>query len=147
MKYIKENLTDTELIIYHVANRPLVSDCIIDSVVDTALESGDVVAAAVECSDAIAYADVDYLTEIVTKRKAHRLQAPYAMTIEQIEWCESEMKKQNITDSQTLFTLYIELGRRVRKVDGEEQNIRLTHQSDLAWYTKIAQFIYGENKK
>lgn len=140
--YIKKNVEGNELIVYHVANRPLVSDNLINSIIKTAKKTGEPVAAAVQCSDALSYHEGDHLVNLIPKEDIYRIQAPYAFTTEQVKWCEEQMELQGIKSSQTLFTLYLELGGKLRMVKGEEQNLRITDKKDLDYYNEIADFFH-----
>lgn len=120
--------------IFHDAVRPMVSQVIIDRVIN-ALEEHDAVGVAVKVTDTIWETDDDTIKSIPNRNMLMRAQTPQAFKMRVIkEAYRIGLQDQNMcsTDDCGMVMRYIP-EEKIYIVEGEEQNIKLTYKEDIPY--------------
>jgi 2-C-methyl-D-erythritol 4-phosphate cytidylyltransferase/2-C-methyl-D-erythritol 2,4-cyclodiphosphate synthase len=116
-----------EFVLIHDAARPLVSPCLIGTVLD-ALEAGaDAVLPAVAVVDSLKRKSGELL-ETVSRDNLYRAQTPQGFRFQDIHDAHAQFANCTVTDDIALAELS---GMKVIAVPGEETNIKLTTTSDF----------------
>lgn len=120
--------------LFHDAVRPMVSQVIIDRVIN-ALEEHDAVGVAVKVTDTIWETDDDTIKSIPNRNMLMRAQTPQAFKMRVIkEAYRIGLQDQNMcsTDDCGMVMRYIP-EEKIYIVEGEEQNIKLTYKEDIPY--------------
>ncbi len=143
ISYINENISDSEddIIVTHDAVRPFVTSRILNENIDAATKYGmcDTV---IPATDTIVKSeDGEYISDIPQRSELYQGQTPQSFNMSMLRDLYnalSDEQKAELTDACKIFTLS---GKKVRLVEGEVHNIKITTVSDY----KIAQSILGGN--
>ncbi|MDF2566967.1 MAG: 2-C-methyl-D-erythritol 4-phosphate cytidylyltransferase [Oscillospiraceae bacterium] len=140
---INTNISDSDddVIITHDAVRPFLTTRIINQNIDGVIKYGmcDTV---ISATDTIVVSeDGEYISEVPPRDKQYQGQTPQSFNINLLKKLYSELtdkQKAELTDACKICTL---AGKKVRLIEGEVYNIKITTVSDY----KIAQSILGGN--
>lgn len=136
---ISSEFKDNDIILFHDAARPFVTDEIISDVVTKVKETG-ACGTYVQSTDTIAIikdSEVEYVPERKTVFFAQTPQGFYYDLIKNAHQYQKKIKKSNITDD---VSLVINYGHKVSAVSGSYNNIKITNKQDL----KFAEFLITE---
>jgi len=127
-------------LIFHDAVRPLVSDRIINDVIN-ALESYNAVTVAIPTTDTIYEVDnsQQYITNIPQRSFLQRAQTPQAFKAKTIlKAYQLALKDSNFifTDDCGVVAKYLP-DEKIYIVRGEERNMKITYKEDMIWIEKI----------
>jgi ribitol-5-phosphate 2-dehydrogenase (NADP+) / D-ribitol-5-phosphate cytidylyltransferase len=132
-------------LIFHDAVRPLVSQRIIDDVID-ALAHHKAVGVGIPSADTIVEVEDDYITHIPTRSRLRRIQTPQAFSRDVIATAyERALSDPNFTttDDCGVVARYMpEVP--VFVAQGEESNMKLTYREDISMMEKFFQLNNGE---
>ena len=118
-----------ERVLIHDGARPLTSHALIDRVID-ALDDADGVVPALPLTDTVKRVDGNAIIETVDRGGLFRAQTPQGFGFQALLSAhESATGNSNFTDDASIAEA---AGLRVAVVAGEEQNIKITHDDDLA---------------
>ena len=123
-----------DFVLIHDAARPLVSAKVIAEVV-AALEAGaDGALPMVAAADTLRRRGPDGSWTLVDRENLYRAQTPQGFSFAKILKAHRDHAKEDVTDDMALAEL---AGLKVRMVEGEEQNIKVTRKEDFALAEKL----------
>lgn len=118
---------NTEIVVIHDAARPLVGPAVIDRTVSAAIDDGAAVAA-MRATDTVKRGDADgRVIETLAREHVYLAQTPQAFRVDVLR--DALAIAADATDEATLAE---RAGHRVRLVEGEARNIKITTPGDLA---------------
>lgn len=128
---LKDECSDTDVVMIHDGNRPLISsDIISDSLAVYRAHGGAV--AAIPCIEAI-YKSNDgkesYLT--LDRNEMFRTQTPHTYSLGKLLWAHKEAGKREIKNTTATCTLMTQLGEPIYFSKGSEKNLKLTTRDDI----------------
>ncbi|MCK0100904.1 bifunctional 2-C-methyl-D-erythritol 4-phosphate cytidylyltransferase/2-C-methyl-D-erythritol 2,4-cyclodiphosphate synthase [Pseudohalocynthiibacter sp. F2068] len=119
-------------VLIHDGARPLVSEGIINRVLD-ALETSDGAAPALAVTDALWRADAERITKTEPRDGLYRAQTPQGFQLSAIRAAHSEHKGGAADDVEVALAYGLD----VALVEGDEENLKLTHSDDFKRAEKI----------
>ena len=127
----KKLFNDTDIVLVHDGNRPLVSADIISNSISICQQKGCAIAA-IPCHDALLYSE-DKLEACkqISRDLVVRTQTPHTFYLKDLYDMHMEAKQKGINNSIASCTLAIELGKKVYFSLGSEKNIKITVLDDL----------------
>ena len=147
---LKAAPTGTEIVLIHDGARPAVSKDLICRVAAAAARSGAAVPV-ISCEDTIKQIRGSFVTGTVERNGLVRAQTPQGFRFKLILECFEKFKKKidKVTDDCSLFEL---AGKKIKFVEGDGDNIKITKKSDLRllrsdWRTGIGYDIHRLVKK
>ena len=128
---IAENGNSDDIVLVHVAIRPLVSQEIITKCIRTTEEFGSAVTC-VPCAEALLETrDQETSGQVLDRDQVKRTQTPQGFSLGTLLKMHEEARRHGITDSVASCTLAVELGMTVHFCPGSEKNIKLTTVDDI----------------
>ncbi|MDO5022156.1 MAG: 2-C-methyl-D-erythritol 4-phosphate cytidylyltransferase [Eubacteriales bacterium] len=126
------------IVLIHDGARPLISKTLIKNIIATAKEFGTAVPA-VKITDTIKRSlDGNYIGATVDRSELYTVQTPQAF---RADWLKEAYF--SFSDSTTDDAALIEkLGKKIKMVQGERENIKLTYKEDIALAEKISGFSF-----
>lgn len=131
LKELEHDCRETDVVLVHDGNRPLVSDDIIADSLSTFKKYGSAVAA-IPCVEAVFKSSDGYSSDVsIPREELFRTQTPHTYTLGKLLWAHSEAKKRNIENTTASCTLMQLLGETTYLSRGSEKNFKLTTLEDL----------------
>jgi 2-C-methyl-D-erythritol 4-phosphate cytidylyltransferase len=126
LQYLKEN--PPHICVIHDAARPLVSGAMIDAAVGAGAEGMTFGLRAVEtiaeCRDGV-------ITRVLPREELYQVQTPQAFLFKTLWDAHCRALEAGITDASDDAGLVLHLGNRVRVLEGDPRNIKITGPDDL----------------
>jgi len=136
---ISQSGSESDLVIVHEANRPLVSAEVITDSIRVCREFGGAVAAC-DVNDAMFSVDGENIAnEYVPRETLVKAQNPHTFTLGKLLWAHGEAKKRGIANSVATSTLMVELGEKLHLSKGAEKNFKITTNEDIEIFKAILQ--------
>ena len=133
----KKMFDDTDIVLVHDGNRPLVSADIISNSISICKQKGCAIAA-IPCNDALLYSeDKIESCKQISRDLVVRTQTPHTFFLKDLYDMHTEAKEKGITNSVASCTLAIELGKKVYFSQGSEINLKITVQDDLKLFKEL----------
>ena len=127
----KKLFNDTDIVLVHDGNRPLVSADIISNSISICQQKGCAIAA-IPCHDALLYSEDKFeACKQISRDLVVRTQTPHTFYLKDLYDMHMEAKQKGINNSIASCTLAIELGKKVYFSLGSEKNIKITVLDDL----------------
>ena len=121
----KRMFDDTDIVLVHDGNRPLVSADIISNSISICKQKGCAIAA-IPCNDALLYSeDKIESCKQISRDLVVRTQTPHTFFLKDLYDMHTEAKENGITNSVASCTLAIELGKKVYFSQGSEINLKI----------------------
>lgn len=128
---LKAECKETDVILVHDGNRPLITNDIIANSLSVFSKFGSAVAA-IPCTEAVfKSADGFSSTISIPREKLFRTQTPHTYTLGKLLWAHEQAKKKNITNTTATCTLMQQLGETIYLSKGSEKNFKLTTLEDI----------------
>lgn len=128
---LKENCKETDVILVHDGNRPLITNDIIANSLSVFSKFGSAVAA-IPCTEAVFKSTDGFSSTIsIPREKLFRTQTPHTYTLGKLLWAHEQAKEKNITNSTATCTLMQKLGETIYLSKGSEKNFKLTTLEDI----------------
>lgn len=128
---LKENCKETDVILVHDGNRPLITNDIIANSLSVFSKFGSAVAA-IPCTEAVFKSTDGFFSTIsIPREKLFRTQTPHTYTLGKLLWAHEQAKEKNITNSTATCTLMQKLGETIYLSKGSEKNFKLTTLEDI----------------
>ncbi len=121
---------DDDILIIHDAVRPFITRRIIDDCITNTAEHGATVVA-VRATDTVAEVDQGFVTAIPERSKLFNFQTPQSFRYKIILDAHERAKKDDFRDTTDDVTLVLRLGLKVKLVEGDYENIKLTTPADI----------------
>jgi len=120
-----------DLVAIHDAARPVVRRDVVERVVAAARTAGGAVAA-IPAVDAAILADGEIIDSYLDRGRLFRIQTPQVFRLGLIHEAHEEARKRGVTDAVDDASLVLDIGKEVRIVPGDPENIKVTHPGDIA---------------
>ena len=124
LRALRDDAPDRVLI--HDAARPYVTAALINACI-AALDNGDAVIPALPVTDTLKRAEGDTITATVPRENLYRAQTPQAFAFDKI-LAAHETAASGMTDDAAIAEA---AGLKVKLIDGDAKNIKLTHEEDF----------------
>lgn len=124
---LKNICSDNDIIVVHVANRPMVSQKVINETIKSCVENASGIAT-INCPEVIVNKKTK---EIINREEVLRLQTPQTFYYGDILNAYELAEEKGITDFSTTGDLFIKLNKPVHFVEGTNTNIKITYPEDL----------------
>ena len=144
---LSEIMDDDDIVVIHDAARPLVSQIIINDMLDTAIEFGNACSSLPMHDTIIVTNDQKSGNSQIERSQIMRVQTPQAYKYGLIKGLYERAEKENKHDFIYANTMAIEYGTRIYFSIGSDCNIKLTTKEDLAYYKTMKQFSEEERSK
>lgn len=134
LKYLeRRNVT---IVVIHDAIRPFVTEQIINNSIESAKKYGaaDVM---VKATDTIVKVKNGFITEIPERKYLYHGQTPQAFKYNLIWEAHKKAKKEGYANASDDAKLILRIGQRVKIIEGNYENIKLTNQSDLLFFKAL----------
>lgn len=136
-----------DIVVIHDAARPLISQSIINDMLDTAIKNGNA-CTAIPIHDTIIVTDDQQSGDTqIDRNKIMRVQTPQAYRYGTIRALYQRADEENRHDFIYANTMAITYGIRIYFSIGSDCNIKLTTKEDLAYYKALKQFDEEELNK
>lgn len=134
---LKKYYADSDIVLIHDGNRPLISQDIISNNLAVQKKYGSAVAA-IPCMEAVFESDDKISSETnILRDKLLRTQTPHAYTLQKLVWVHEERIQRNITHAVATCDLMCFLGEKVYFSQGSEKNIKITTVDDIEIFTAL----------
>mgnify|MGYP005843137013 CR=1 FL=1 len=140
IKHLK--CADDDIVIIQDAVRPFVTKTIIDDCINLTKEHG-ASEVAVKCTDTISEIEDGFVSKIMRREKLYNVQTPQCFKYRIILDAHEQAKKECYRDATDDVSLVLRTGYKVRIVEGEYDNIKITTPLDM----KIAENILTKRIK
>lgn len=129
-----KEINDEDLVLIHDGCRPLVSEEIISNNIK-AMESVDAVVTALKASDTVSYSVGQEVDKVLDRNTIYLHQTPQTFKAKLIKDAFNKIDNKNdFTDEATLLTT---LGYKVKIIEGNKDNIKITTKEDLIFLVKL----------
>ncbi|HVW73357.1 MAG TPA: bifunctional 2-C-methyl-D-erythritol 4-phosphate cytidylyltransferase/2-C-methyl-D-erythritol 2,4-cyclodiphosphate synthase [Rhizomicrobium sp.] len=118
-----------DFVLIHDAARPLISRKVTDDVVKALAAGADGALPMVAANDTLRRRDADGHWTLVSRDNLYRAQTPQGFVYDKILRAHRDHAKEDVTDDVALAEL---AGLKVKMVEGEEKNIKVTRKEDFA---------------
>ena len=133
----KKICEDTDIVLVHDGNRPMVSADIISNSISICQQKGCAIAS-IPCNDALLYSeDKMESCKQISRDLVVRTQTPHTFYLQDLYGMHIEAEKKGIENSVASCTLAIELGKKVYFSEGSEINFKITVQDDLKLFKQM----------
>ena len=128
---LKAECKETDVILVHDGNRPLITNDIIANSLSVFSNFGSAVAD-IPCTEAV-FKSVDGFSSTISipREKLFRTQTPHTYTLGKLLWAHEQAKKKNIINTTATCTLMQQLGETIYLSKGSEKNFKLTTLEDI----------------
>lgn len=140
-------MEDDDIVVIHDAARPLISQIIINDMLDTAIKYGNACTAIPIHDTIIVTEDQQSGDKQIERNKIMRVQTPQAYRYGIINALYRRADEENRHDFIYANTMAITYGLRIYFSTGSDCNIKLTTKEDLAYYKTMKQFSEEELSK
>lgn len=120
---------DTKQVLIHDAARPNTSQDVINRVLSS--EGDDAVIPVISMTDTIKKREGDYVIETINRSSLVRVQTPQLFTTKELKACYQNEQLKEATDEAMLIEA---VGKKVRIVEGDLKNIKVTYPQDLTYF-------------
>lgn len=131
LEELKKHYDDSDIVLIHDGNRPMVSDDIISDCINVTIEKGCAIAA-IPCTEAVLETDdgIESNTSYPRER-LRRTQTPHGFRLGDIYDLHMRALQNGITNSTAACTMKVELGEKIFFSIGSEKNLKLTTVEDI----------------
>ncbi len=144
---LEKTMDEDDIVVIHDAARPLISQVIINDMLDTAIKYGNA-CTAIPIHDTIIVTDDQQSGNTqIERNKIMRVQTPQAYRFGLIKALYQRADEENKHDFIYANTMAITYGVRIYFSTGSDCNIKLTTKEDLAYYKAMKQFSEEERSK
>lgn len=133
IKKLETTCKDNDIIVIHVANRPMINNDIIDNSINSCKVNGSGIAA-ISCPEVVIN---KYTKEIIDRQSILRIQTPQTFFYKDIYQSCEEAAKLGIVDFSTICDLMIMLKREVSFIEGSHLNIKITYPEDIKLFDSL----------
>ena len=128
---LKKHCSETDIVMVHDGNRPMVSQEIITDSLATCREYGGAVAA-IPCIEAIFRSkDGKSSSESIPREELYRTQTPHTYTLAHLLRAHNTAIEQHIESTTATCVLLGKLGEEIHFSKGSDKNLKITVQDDL----------------
>ena len=130
---LKNNISEEDIVIIHVANRPLITDDIINNSIKVCKSLGNAVTS-VQCPEVLITRDTN---RIINRNNILKIQTPQTFKMNDLidVYCNSNITK--IDNVATTCDLMIKLNRKVNFIEGSHLNIKITYPEDIIMFESL----------
>lgn len=136
LKFYEKILKPNDIILLHDAVRPFVDSRIINDCIDCAKEYG-AADTAVKTNDTIVSVDNGFISEMPDRKMLYNGQTPQAFKYSVIYQAHKIAVCDNFTNTTDDVRLVLRTGNKVKIVNGDYNNIKITTNSDLDFAKKM----------
>ncbi|MFC1670281.1 2-C-methyl-D-erythritol 4-phosphate cytidylyltransferase [Spirochaetota bacterium] len=127
---LSHDFNDDDILVIHDAARPFVKQDIIIRCINEAIDS-NAAGAYIPATDTIAQTENMYVQSIPDRKNLYLTQTPQAFSYKVIMDSHEKAKQKGKVDATDDVSLAIDAGYKVRIVEGDYSNIKITNQHDL----------------
>lgn len=134
---LKKHYAESDIVVIHDGNRPLVSaEIISDSLVQCKIHGGAV--AAIPCTEAVFVSkDREVSNQMLNRDELIRTQTPHTYPLGKLIWAHEQARQRGIQNSVATCTLLCELGEPIHFSKGSERNLKITTVEDLDLFKSL----------
>ena len=135
LKYLKDKINDSDVIIIHDACRPLITTSIITSSINE-IKDNDAVITSMEATNSLALKDGDYLSYYIDRSKVVEIQTPQTFRYKDIyeAHLNAYINKKSYTDDGSILENKF---KKVKLIRGNSFNFKITTFEDLILFERI----------
>lgn len=135
LKYLKDKINDSDIIIIHDACRPLITTSIITSSINE-IKDNDAVITSMEATNSLALKDGDYLSYYIDRSKVVEIQTPQTFRYKDIyeAHLNAYINKKSYTDDGSILENKF---KKVKLIRGNSFNFKITTFEDLILFERI----------
>ena len=135
LKYLKDKINDSDVIIIHDACRPLITTSIITSSINE-INDNDAVITSMEATNSLAIKDGDYLSYYIDRSKVVEIQTPQTFRYKDIyeAHLNAYINKKSYTDDGSILENKF---KKVKLIRGNSFNFKITTFEDLILFERI----------
>lgn len=135
LKYLKDKINDSDVIIIHDACRPLITTSIITSSINE-IKDNDAVITSMEATNSLAIKDGDYLSYYIDRSKVIEIQTPQTFRYKDIyeAHLNAYINKKSYTDDGSILENKF---KKVKLIRGNSFNFKITTFEDLILFERI----------
>lgn len=135
LKYLKDKINDSDIIIIHDACRPLITTSIITSSINE-IKDNDAVITSMEATNSLAIKDGDYLSYYIDRSKVVEIQTPQTFRYKDIyeAHLNAYINKKSYTDDGSILENKF---KKVKLIRGNSFNFKITTFEDLILFERI----------
>ncbi len=135
LKYLKDKINDSDVIIIHDACRPLITTSIITSSINE-IKNNDAVITSMEATNSLAIKDGDYLSYYIDRSKVVEIQTPQTFRYKDIyeAHLNAYINKKSYTDDGSILENKF---KKVKLIRGNSFNFKITTFEDLILFERI----------
>ena len=135
LKYLKDKINDSDIIIIHDACRPLITTNIITSSINE-IKDNDAVITSMEATNSLALKDGDYLSYYIDRSKVVEIQTPQTFRYKDIyeAHLNAYINKKSYTDDGSILENKF---KKVKLIRGNSFNFKITTFEDLILFERI----------
>ena len=135
LKYLKDKINDSDIIIIHDACRPLITTSIITSSINE-IKDNDAVITSMEATNSLAIKDGDYLSYYIDRSKVVEIQTPQTFRYKDIyeAHLNAYIDKKSYTDDGSILENKF---KKVKLIRGNSFNFKITTFEDLILFERI----------
>jgi len=125
------NFKDNDIIIFHDAVRPFLTNKIIDDCISGVIETGAATVCVKTTDTMIEISNNDTIVSMPDRTNLRNSQTPQAFRYKLILEAHENAKKNHITQSTDDVKLVFNLGHPVKIIEGNYENIKITNSNDM----------------
>lgn len=135
LKYLKDKINDSDVIIIHDACRPLITTSIITSSINE-IKDNDAVITSMEATNSLAIKDGDYLSYYIDRSKVVEIQTPQTFRYKDIyeAHLNAYINKKSYTDDGSILENKF---KKIKLIRGNSFNFKITTFEDLILFERI----------
>ena len=135
LKYLKDKINDSDIIIIHDACRPLITTSIITSSINE-IKDNDAVITSMEATNSLAIKDGDYVSYYIDRSKVVEIQTPQTFRYKDIyeAHLNAYINKKSYTDDVSILENKF---KKVKLIRGNSFNFKITTFEDLILFERI----------
>lgn len=135
LKYLKDKINDSDIIIIHDACRPLITTSIITSSINE-IKDNDAVITSMEATNSLAIKDGNYLSYYIDRSKVVEIQTPQTFRYKDIyeAHLNAYINKKSYTDDGSILENKF---KKVKLIRGNSFNFKITTFEDLILFERI----------
>lgn len=135
LKYLKDKINDSDIIIIHDACRPLITTSIITSSINE-IKDNDAVITSMEATNSLAIKDGDYVSYYIDRSKVVEIQTPQTFRYKDIyeAHLNAYINKKSYTDDGSILENKF---KKVKLIRGNSFNFKITTFEDLILFERI----------
>lgn len=135
LKYLKDKINDSDIIIIHDACRPLITTSLITSSINE-IKDNDAVITSMEATNSLALKDGDYLSYYIDRSKVVEIQTPQTFRYKDIyeAHLNAYINNKSYTDDGSILENKF---KKVKLIRGNSFNFKITTFEDLILFERI----------